>query len=122
MKRAFEKNKINGTDFFKKIKTGNGTGFDYACKKCDFKAKLRNSMIFHINFHHRGLRYNCDQCEYKASSITTLNRHYNNQHEGSGKPLEYETSFVEHNCEESNCKLHLILRVDVFHLNNFLPF
>ena len=79
-------------------------GMLFNCDQCTYSGKSKKRLKVHIEAHHVGIRYHCNQCDIKTISTGTMLHHYMNKHKGVEKPLKYETSIVDHNCQKSKCE------------------
>jgi hypothetical protein len=52
----------------------------WKCIKCDFSAKLKGSMVRHVELHHTAMLYNCGHCEYETKTSRGLANHMQENH------------------------------------------
>ena len=55
----------------------------FNCIQCDYTAKHKSGLRYHISSKHEGLRFACTKCNYKSTSKNYLAKHINKKHDSS---------------------------------------
>ena len=63
-----------------------GDSLKYSCDKCDYKARLKQSLVVHTRSIHEGIKFPCSLCDYKATEKGSLKKHIDHIHEGVRYP------------------------------------
>ena len=79
-------------------------GVKYACNQCDYQAKQKGNLVVHIQSKHEGVRYACDQCNYKATKQDHLTKHIQSKHKG----VKYACAQCDYQYStQSNLNIHI---------------
>ena len=74
---------VSRTSLYNHIKSHHQDLTDYLCNhdQCNFKAKRKKKLRYHINSVHLGVNYPCNRCDFKAKRPDTLKEHIESKHD-----------------------------------------